>query len=103
MEQNELFAILDEVIEQRADQLREVKMTGAQALINQGKREGHQEGLQEGLREALVLTLTARFEAVPKDIMNAIIALEDRDLLMKLQRAAVQSATIDEFRNLLTS
>src|SRR5579871_1410174 len=31
-EQAELFAILDEVIERRAEQLKEVKMTGAQAL-----------------------------------------------------------------------
>lgn len=57
--------------------------------------------IAKGNQEALRLTLEVRFEPVPKDILDAVDKIDDRNLLMKLQRAAVQVATIDEFRNLL--
>ena len=64
---------------------------------------GRQEGRQEGLREALLTTLEVRFEAVPEDIIDTVNQIENHSVLMKLQRAAIQTATIEEFRSLLAA
>lgn len=77
-EQDELFAILDEVIEQRAVQLQEVKMTGAQVLINQGKREGRSEGLQEGRRELLLEQIAEKFGKPSQQTVEAVNALSEQ-------------------------
>jgi hypothetical protein len=64
---------------------------------------GHQEGQQEGQRASLLNILEARFEVVPEDIIESVQRIERRDLLMNLQRAAVQIATLEEFRSLLAA
>ena len=64
---------------------------------------GKQVGQQEGLREALLITLAARFEVVPEDITDGVNRIENHKRLMTLQRAAVQIATMEEFRSLLAS
>ena len=50
-EQEDLFAILDESIEQHADEREEAEMTGAELLIRKGKAEGREEGREEGRQE----------------------------------------------------
>ena len=42
-EQDELFAVLDEAIERRADELKEVEMTGAETLMQKGRMEGRRD------------------------------------------------------------
>jgi predicted transposase/invertase (TIGR01784 family) len=75
-EQDELFAILNEAIERRAEELKEVEMTGAEALI----RKGREEGREQGQRELLVKQLTIKFGPLPESIVSKVTALSERRL-----------------------
>ncbi len=58
---------------------------------------GRQEGLQEGVLDILGL----RFGSVPPDLTEAVQKIDDRKRLKSLHLAAVQIASLDEFRLLL--
>jgi hypothetical protein len=85
-EQEDLFALLDEVIERRAEELREVEMTGAQALINQGKREGRNEGRNEGRSELLLEQITAKFGTPSEQTVTTVRALTEQQVKALAQR-----------------
>src|SRR5205085_3210259 len=57
-EQEDLFEVMDEAVEKRLAEAEEAKMTGAQVLLAQGRREGRKEGREvgreEGQRELLL-------------------------------------------------
>jgi predicted transposase/invertase (TIGR01784 family) len=90
-EQADLFAILDEVIEQRAAQLQEVKMTGAQVLINQGKREGRSEGQSELLLELLA----EKFGPPSEQMVEAVNVLSEKHL-KALARRILTANSLEE-------
>jgi predicted transposase/invertase (TIGR01784 family) len=83
-EQEDLFALLDEVIERRAEELREIEMTGAEALIRKGRIEGREQGREEGQRELLLKLLTAKFGPVANEISDRVkqMTLEQVERLM---------------------
>lgn len=98
--------VLDEKRDARFDQMiqkyeEEKTMVTLSPYQKRFIAKGKQEGLQDGLREALLLTLTVRFERISDDLRAALNQIEDHDTLTRLQQAAVQAATMDEFRSLL--
>ncbi len=71
---------MEEAVLHKRDEFREVEMTGAQALINQGKREGRQEGKRETLLELLEAQFgppseatVASVNALPANRLSAIM------------------------------
>ena len=60
-----------------------------------------QKGLLKGRREDVLDNLAIRFNAVPEDIIQAVHQITDQAMLKNLHRAAVQVATLEEFRALL--
>lgn len=73
-EQAELKDVMDEAVLQKRDEYKEVEMTGAQALINQGKREGRKEGRQEGRQEGRLEILLEQLEAKFGPLSEATVA-----------------------------
>jgi len=70
--------------------------------VTSWERQGVQKGLEQGLRQGLLLglqdVLLVRFESVPSDILGALDAIQDDDVLRELNRAAVKSETLESFR-----
>jgi hypothetical protein len=54
-------------------------------------------GRQEAIQEDILETLTIRFEQVPDGLREAITAIHDPAHLRRLHRAAIQSATLEDF------
>lgn len=79
-EQQSLFDIMDEAVERHVEKAREVKMTGAQVLIAQGRKEGRQEGRQEGRREVLLRLLRLKFGALPETAIAKVNALMEEQM-----------------------
>ena len=71
-------------------------------ILKKGKREGKKEGKKEGMladaREMLLEVLNISFSNVPEDIHDKIKALNNRLLLKKLLRSAIQSKDINVFK-----
>ena len=96
--------VLDERWETRFDEaLRRYEEERTMPTLSPYQRRFIAKGELEGLREALLVTLEVRFNGVPQDIIDAVNQIEDRNVLMKLQHAAVQIATVEEFRSLQAS
>ncbi|MBL7064195.1 MAG: Rpn family recombination-promoting nuclease/putative transposase [Anaerolineae bacterium] len=74
---------------------------GMQRGIQQGMQRGIQQGMQQGLladaREALVDILEARFEKVPRDMLEVIKQSKDVSILKRLRRKAVMVRSMQEF------
>ncbi len=70
---------------------------GRQEGIQKGRQEGIQKGRQEGIQEDVLEALTIRFEQVPDGLREAITAIHDPAHLRRLHRAAIQSATLEDF------
>ena len=81
------------------------KEEGFQQGAQQGKEEGFQQGAQQGREEGIQLgileTLDERFGDIPPAISDEIRQIEDQNQLRTLQRQAVRSASIDDFRQQL--
>jgi predicted transposase/invertase (TIGR01784 family) len=77
-----------------AEQLRQ---EGLQKGLQKGRQEGIQEGRQEGIQEDILEALTIRFEQVPDGLREAITAIHESAHLRRLHRAAIQSATLEDF------
>jgi hypothetical protein len=78
-------------------QIRSKAMTLAQVY----RQEGRQEGLQKGRQEDIIEALDLRFGSSPKTVRDAIFAIEDEEKLRILLRGAIQSASIEQFIQLL--
>ena len=67
----------------------------------QGRKEGRQEGRQEGLvranQAAILEALEIRFNRVPEGLREEIELIADTAKLQSLHRAAIRSATLEEF------
>lgn len=68
-------------------------MTLAQVYREEGRQEDRQEGRQEDIMEALTL----RFGDTSAAVKEAVFAVEDAGKLRTLLRAAIQSASLEEF------
>jgi predicted transposase YdaD len=73
--------------------------------IRKGRQEGRQEGRQQGRQEGLIFSkqqdileaLEIRFDRVPEGLREEIESIADAAKLQSLHRAAIRSATLDEF------
>ncbi len=67
----------------------------------QGRKEGRQQGRQEGLvranQAAILEALEIRFNRVPEGLREEIELITDTSKLQTLLRAAIRSATLEEF------
>ena len=66
-----------------------------------GREEGRQEGMLAEAREMVLEALDIKFNTVPGDMQSIINALNNRVLLKKLHRSAIQSKDIQEFRKII--
>jgi predicted transposase YdaD len=73
--------------------------------IRKGRQQGRQEGRQEGLifskQQDILEALEIRFDRVPEGLREEIESLADAAKLQTLLRAAIRSATLDEFAQAL--
>jgi hypothetical protein len=73
--------------------------------IRKGRQQGRQEGRQEGLifsrQQDILEALMIRFDRVPEGLREEIEAIADTAKLQSLLRAAITSATLDEFAQAL--
>ena len=73
--------------------------------IRKGRQQGRQEGRQEGLifskQQDILEALEIRFDLVPEGLREEIESLADAAKLQALLRAAIRSATLDEFAQAL--
>ena len=79
-EQDDLFSAMDEAVEQHLNEIGEVEMTGAQALIEKGRQEGKQEGKLEGLHESVLKLISARFGNVTAETAAKVRTLTESQL-----------------------
>ncbi len=63
-----------------------------------GREEGRNEGMLFDAREMVLEALDIKFSNIPADIHAQIQALNNRILLKRLHRSAIQSKDIDGFR-----
>lgn len=63
----------------------------------EGLQEGLQKGLQKGLQESILEILEARFNDVPGDVREQILACTDMAQLKQLLRKASKVSGIAEF------
>jgi predicted transposase YdaD len=73
--------------------------------IRKGRQQGRQEGRQEGLifskQQDILEALEIRFQRVPEGLREEIEEITDSKKLTHLHRAAITSATLDEFAEAL--
>lgn len=62
-----------------------------------GTGRGLQKGRQEGIQEDILEALTIRFDRLPDGLRDAVTAIHDPAHLRRLHRAAIQSATLEDF------
>jgi flagellar biosynthesis/type III secretory pathway protein FliH len=84
------------------EQGEKIMSTLAERWIEEGKRQGLQQGLQQGTaaaaREAVVEALEARFDVIPRSLLERIEQTEDPAVLKMLLKKAVTSPTLEDFR-----
>ena len=71
--------------------------TTAMTLAQQYRQEGRHEGAVESRHQDLLEVLLIRFGTIPEGLQEAVLAITDEIKLRGLHRAAILSATIDEF------
>jgi predicted transposase YdaD len=73
--------------------------------IRKGRQQGRQEGRQEGLifskQQDILEALEIRFDRVPEGLREEIEEITDSKKLTHLHRAAIRSATLDDFAQAL--
>jgi predicted transposase/invertase (TIGR01784 family) len=73
----------------------------AQQMLERGERRGKKTGKVEGLREAVMDYLRMRFGELPANLRERIDSVESPDELKKLNRAAWESDSLEEFKKVL--
>ena len=80
-------------------------MSLAEQFRQEGIRKGRQQGRQEGLvranQAAILEALEIRFNRVPEGLREEIELIADTAKLQTLHRAAIRSATLEEFSQVL--
>jgi predicted transposase YdaD len=75
--------------------------TTAMSLAQQLRQEGRQEGRHEGRQELVIENLRLRFGFAPQGLIDAIAAIHDEAQLLRLHRASIQAASLEEFSSVL--
>ena len=94
-EQESLFEIMNEAVERRAEEVEEARMTGAQVLLAQGRREGRKEGREEGRHEMLLEMLEAKFGVLSEELIAKVNALTDRQTKEMVKRVLAASTVAE--------
>lgn len=100
-ERSPLYATVTESVEYRAnrEEVEQMAMTDAQALVAQGRREGRREGRQEGRQEErtelLIELLTAKFGQLPETVTEAVKGFSEQQAKAML-RQALTAETLEE-------
>jgi flagellar biosynthesis/type III secretory pathway protein FliH len=84
-------------------------MTLAEQLHEEGMQQGIEHGMQQGIHRGQVVAkqqdileaLEIRFQRVPEGLREEIEEITDSKKLTHLHRAAITSATLDEFAQAL--
>jgi len=74
--------------------------------LEKGRQEGHEKGREEVLvdmREMFVLNLKKRFGDISADIMNALYAIKDSDILKTLFSESFSCDNYDHFQKKLAT
>ena len=101
-EQSALFEAVDESID-HSNEVQEVIMTGAEALVakghktgmNEGKAAGKELGRAEGRHESLLLLLEFKFGKLPTEIPDRLLALTESQVSAMLIKV-LQANTLSE-------
>jgi predicted transposase/invertase (TIGR01784 family) len=75
--------------------------TTAMSLAQQLRQEGRQEGRLEGRQELIIENLRLRFGFAPQGLVDAIAAIHDEAQLLRLHRASIQAASLEDFSSAL--
>lgn len=75
--------------------------TTAMSLAQQLRQEGRQEGRQQGRQELIIENLRLRFGFAPQGLIDAIAAIHDEAQLLRLHRASIQAASLEDFSSVL--
>src|SRR5438874_421930 len=94
---------MDEAVERRLVEAEEAKVTGAQVLLAQGRREGRKEGREEGReegktegqRELLLEQLKTKFGPLPEPVLEVIHSLPDGQILELGKRILTANSLAD--------
>ena len=76
-------------------------MSLAEQFRQEGRQEGHQEGLIFSKQQDILEALEIRFERIPEGLREEIELITDIVKLQALLRAAIRSATLEEFAEAL--
>ena len=69
----------------------------------EGREEGRQEGCRQTLRESVLEILESRFGVLPSELIATVHGIDNPERLRRLRRAALAVATLDQFREELSS
>ncbi len=78
-------------------QLRSTAMTIAEQYIERGIQKGLEQGIEKGQRADILEALEIRFGTVPEEVRETVEAASGQSRLRALLRAAITSATLEEF------
>lgn len=81
-------------------QLRSAVMTLAEQYIEKGIKKGLEQGREEGQKADILEALAIRFGEVPEGLREAVEGAEGSARLRELHRAAIMSASLEEFARL---
>jgi len=82
-------------------QLRSTTMTLAEQYIEKGIVKGREEGREESRKADILEALEIRFGTVPEGVRDAVESAGGQQRLRELHRAAITSATLEEFAGAL--
>jgi len=83
----------------------DIMPTIAEALIEQGVQKGMEQGVQQGLlrkaREDIFEILEARFDMVPRSVIESVGTIEDLLFLKVLLKKAATTDSIDQYKQIM--
>jgi hypothetical protein len=87
----ELYEVINNVVE----------VESMPTMLEKARTEGEARGAVRGKAEAVLAVLRKRFETVPKEIEEEVLAMSDSIALESLLEHAIDSKTLDEFATML--
>jgi len=98
IETEELLSLMEGLTtrSKRREEVREMVMTSAQALRNEGKKEGRKEGALETQRENILEAIQARFQTVPSSLSRRIKTIKNMARLERIFHQCLTTDSLDE-------
>ena len=84
-----------------AEQFRQEGRQETRSLAEQFRQEGRQEGLILSKQQDILEALEIRFDRIPEGLREELALITDATKLQSLLRAAIRSATLEEFAEVL--